>query len=82
MNKQIKKAPIKVVEKQRSLHTEHLSLISLLKGAKLDNPFDRLGMIAAPSGKGVTLRAWLPGAIGVELYALGAKTAMAQLHRR
>ena len=44
MNKTIKKAtkkqaPIKVVEKQRSLHTEHLSLISLLKNAELDNKY-------------------------------------------
>jgi 1,4-alpha-glucan branching enzyme len=86
MSKQIKKAtnkqaPIKVVKKQRSLHTEHLSLISLLKAAELDNPFERLGIIAAPSGKGFILRAWLPGAMGVELYALGADTAMAQLNK-
>ena len=81
MNKKVTKPtkkPVNVVKKQPSLHTEHVSLISLLKGAKLDNPFERLGFIANPSGKGVILRVWLPDAMAVELYALGADIALAQ----
>ena len=73
--------PLVIVEKQRSLHTEHSSLISLLKGAKLDNPFEQLGLLANPAGKGFILRAWLPDAIDVELYALGSDKAMAKLSK-
>ncbi|MFT6905880.1 MAG: 1,4-alpha-glucan branching enzyme [Oleiphilaceae bacterium] len=73
------KKPVSVVKKKRSLHSEHVSLISLLKEAKLDNPFERLGFIANPSGKGAILRAWLPDAISVELYALGSDTVVAEL---
>lgn len=80
-SKKTKKKPINVVEKQRSLHTEHVSLISLLKEAKLDNPFERLGLLANPSDKGFVVRAWLPDAIDVELYSLGGEAAIAQLNK-
>ncbi|PKG40247.1 1,4-alpha-glucan branching protein GlgB [Psychromonas sp. Urea-02u-13] len=73
-----KKAPTEVVKKQESLHVEHSSLINLLKEAKLDNPFERLGLLPATSG-GYILRVWLPDAQKVELFELGAKKAKAEL---
>lgn len=81
VTKQTKKKPISVVTKQQLLHTEHLSLISLLKEAKLDNPFERLGLLANPVGTGFILRVWLPNALEVELYALGSKDALAKLNK-
>jgi len=81
VTKQPKKKPISTVTKQQLLHTEHLSLISLLKEAKLDNPFERLGLLANPVGTGFILRVWLPNALEVELYALGAKDALAKLNK-
>ncbi|MCW8995687.1 MAG: alpha-amylase family glycosyl hydrolase, partial [Psychromonas sp.] len=38
-------------------------------------------MITAPSGKGVILRVWVPDAISVEVYALGADAPVAELNK-
>ena len=71
-------APIKVVKKQESLHVEHVPLIRLLKEAKLDNPFECLGLIPLRTG-GFLLRSWLPQAEKVELYNLGENSILAEM---
>ena len=77
--KPVKKSAVEVVKKQESVHDEHASLISLLNGARLPNPFEQLGLLKNPKGKGFIIRAWLPGAQKVELYALSESKPMAEL---
>jgi len=80
-SKKVKKqTPAVVVKKQESLHVEHASLINLLKEAKLDNPFERLGVIPAATG-GFILRVWLPDAQKVELFGLGAVETKGELKK-
>jgi len=79
VTKENKKKPLKIVQKQHSLHTEHLSLVALLKQAKLDNPFERLGLLKNPAGDGFIFRAWLPHALEVELYKLGSEVPLVKL---
>ncbi|MGB5446663.1 MAG: 1,4-alpha-glucan branching enzyme, partial [Psychromonas sp.] len=76
--KPVKKAAAKVVKKQEPVHDERASLISLLNSARLPNPFEQLGLLKNPKGKGFIIRAWLPGAQKVELYALSETTAQAE----
>ncbi|WP_372880428.1 1,4-alpha-glucan branching protein GlgB [Psychromonas sp.] len=76
--KPVKKAAVKIVKKQESVHDEHASLISLLNAARLPNPFEQLGLLKNPKGKGFIIRAWLPGALKVELYALSEKKPQAE----
>jgi len=45
-------------------------LIEKLTDAKLSHPFEHLGLQPWPEGKGLVLRAWLPGAKSVEAKAL------------
>ena len=82
---QIKKASKKVSKKTTvKLSPEQAkrkSLIDSLENVTLDNPFECLGLIAAPSGKGFIIRAWLPDALRVEVYALGADVVFKELKK-
>lgn len=74
-----KKAVGKVAKKNEAEHKVHASLISLLNEAKLPNPFEHLGLLKNPKGKGFIIRAWLPDAQKVELYALSEEKPLAEL---
>jgi 1,4-alpha-glucan branching enzyme len=75
----VKSAPKKVVKKKEPAANVHASLISLLNEAKLPNPFEQLGLLKNPKGKGFIVRAWLPGAEKVELYALAQEKPVTEL---
>ncbi|MCK5820078.1 MAG: 1,4-alpha-glucan branching enzyme, partial [Psychromonas sp.] len=74
------KKSAKVVKKQETFNPEHASLISLLQEAKMGSPFDALGLIDS-SIKGKLLRAWLPGAVEVEYFAIGSEKSLGKLKR-
>lgn len=74
-----KKTAVKVTKKKESAQNVHASLISLLKEAKLPNPFEQLGLLKNPKGKGFVIRAWLPDAQSVALYALSEEKPLTEL---
>ncbi|WP_198552469.1 1,4-alpha-glucan branching protein GlgB [Psychromonas sp. MB-3u-54] len=85
MNKTVTKAakkttkPVKNEAKKAVVPEVHASLISLLNEAKLPDPFEQLGLLKNPKGKGFVVRAWLPDAQKVELYALSEEKPLTEL---
>ncbi|MFT7054230.1 MAG: 1,4-alpha-glucan branching enzyme, partial [Psychromonas sp.] len=73
------KSAVKVAKKKESEQNVHASLISLLNEAKLPNPFEQLGLLENPKGKGFIIRAWLPDAQKVTLYALSEEKPITEL---
>ena len=70
VKKDTKKTTINAENNHEAVDNKDVSLISLLNSAKLSNPFEQLGLLKNPKGKGFIIRAWLPDAKKVELYAL------------
>ncbi|MGL4207572.1 MAG: 1,4-alpha-glucan branching protein GlgB [Aeromonadaceae bacterium] len=54
-------------------------LIKELTAARCGKPFEHLGLVKNPEGKGLVLRAWLPGAKSVEIRALGSGKVLASM---
>ena len=54
-------------------------LIKELTGARCGKPFENLGLVVNPDGSGLLLRAWLPGALSVEIKELGSDKVIAAM---
>ena len=54
-------------------------LIKELTAARCGKPFEHLGLVKNPEGKGLVLRAWLPGAKSVEVRELGSGKVLASM---
>ncbi len=72
MNQIVKTAP-----KQRKVKSN--PLVKHFSHASINNPFEQLGLLVHPKGKGYLLRAWLPDAKAVEVFSLTDKKSKGKL---